>query len=72
MQLITPEYGLILWSIFAICLLAVWILAMASIAKSDFIDYRTKLMWGLVVFFLPLIGTLLYYAIGRNQRINNH
>jgi Phospholipase_D-nuclease N-terminal len=72
MELITPEYGLIIWSIFAICLLLVWILAIVSIAKSDFIDHRTKLMWGLVVFFLPYIGTLLYYSIGRNQRINNH
>ncbi len=72
MELITPEYGLIFWSIFILCLLIVWILTIVSIAKSDFIDHRTKLMWGLVVFFLPFIGTLLYYSIGRNQRINNH
>jgi len=72
MQLLTPEYGLIFWSIFAICFLAFWILTIVRVANSDFIDHKTKLAWGMVVFFLPLIGMLLYYAVGRNQRINNH
>jgi hypothetical protein len=71
MQLIQPEIGLILWGIFIICLLYFWILTIVRIAKSDFIDHRTKMVWGVVVFFLPLLGMLLYYAIGRNQRINN-
>ena len=71
MELFKPEYGLILWSIFTICLLFFWILTIVRIAKSDFIDYKMKLVWGVVVFFLPLIGMLLYYSIGRNQRINN-
>ena len=71
MQLIQPEIGLILWGIFILCLLGFWIGTLVSIAKSDFIDQRTKSVWGLLVFFLPLLGMLLYYAIGRNQRINN-
>ena len=51
MELIEPGYGLLGWSIFAACLLFVWLWAMISIAKSDFIDPGTKLIWGLVVFF---------------------
>ncbi len=72
MELIKPELGLVFWSIFAICFLLFWVLTIVRIAKSDFIDHRTKLAWGMIVFFLPLIGMLLYYSIGRNQRINNH
>ena len=72
MELITPDNSLILWSIFIFCLLIFWILTIFSITKSDFIDPKMKLVWGVVVFFLPLIGILLYYSIGRNQRINNH
>ncbi len=71
MELIKPEFGLILWSFFAIGLLYFWISTLVSIGKSDFIDHRTKMVWGLLVFFLPLIGVLLYYSIGRNQRINH-
>lgn len=72
MQLITTVYGLILWSIFSICILCLWILAIVGMAKSNFIDRTTKLIWGLIVFFLPLIGTLPQYSIDLNQRINNH
>ncbi len=72
MQLIQPEYGLILWSLFITGLLFFWILTIVRVAKSDFIDHRTKLIWGTLVFLFPLIGMLLYYSIGRNQRINNH
>ncbi len=71
MELNQPVYGLILWSIFSLCLLIVWILTIVRIANSNFIDHKTKLGWGLIVFFLPLIGTILYYSIGRNQRIKN-
>ena len=71
MELIQLEYRLILWSIFSLFILIVWITTIVSIANSNFIDHRTKLGWGLIVFFLPLIGTILYHSIGRNQKINN-
>ena len=69
MQLIEPVYGLIIWSIFTVCLLILWVLAIVSILKSDFKDSRTKLTWMLLVIFLPVIGSVLYFLMGRNQRI---
>lgn len=71
MEIIQPEYGLIFWIAISIFLLLIWISAIVNIAKSDFTDHTTKLMWGLVVILLPLIGTILYFSVGRNQRINN-
>lgn len=71
MQIIQPEIGLIFWSAFILCILCLWILTLVNIAKSNFINPDIKMVWGLLVFFLPLIGTILYYSIGRNQRINN-
>ena len=46
-----------------------WIWALIDILKSDF-SGSNKIIWLLVVIFLPLIGIILYFAIGRKQRIN--
>lgn len=71
MELIQPDYGLVLWSIFSICVLFFLVLAIVSISKSDK-DSDAKLLWLLVVIFLPLIGTLVYFFKGRSHRINNN
>jgi len=53
---------------FLLCV-GLWILALADIVKSDFRDQNAKLIWCLVVILLPVIGTILYYLIGRDQKI---
>jgi len=46
------------------------IIALIDILKSKF-EGNNKIVWILVVLFLNLIGAILYFAIGRNQRIKN-
>lgn len=46
-----------------------WIIALIDILKSDFKDTNGKIIWILIVLFLPLIGSILYFAIGKNQKI---
>jgi hypothetical protein len=50
-----------------------WVMALVSIIKSDFTG-NNKIIWLLIIIFLPFLGMILYYFIGRNQRItvNNH
>jgi CDP-diglyceride synthetase len=69
MQLITPDFDLILWSIISILYLSAMLMALISILRSDFRDSTTKLIWILVVMFMPIIGSILYVTIGREQRI---
>ncbi len=45
-----------------------WGWALIDILKSDFKDSINKLIWLLVVFFLYVLGALLYVFIGRNQK----
>jgi len=45
-----------------------WVWALIDILKSDFKDSINKLIWLLVVFFLYVLGALLYIIIGRNQK----
>ena len=44
------------------------LLALIDIVKSDF-EGNNKLMWALIVVFVNFIGAILYFAIGRNQKI---
>jgi len=49
--------------------LLVPIIALIDIIRSDFRGSNDKLIWVIVVLFLNIIGALLYWVIGRNQRV---
>ena len=44
------------------------LIALVDILKSEFEGYN-KLIWVLVILFLWIIGAILYYFIGRKQKI---
>ena len=50
----------------------IWLWAFIDVLKSDFKDSTMKLIWVLVIFFLPVLGCLLYFIIGRAQRIKTN
>ncbi len=45
------------------------LLALISVLTSEFRG-NDKIMWVLVIIFLPFLGSLLYFLIGRDRRIN--
>jgi 4-amino-4-deoxy-L-arabinose transferase-like glycosyltransferase len=45
-----------------------WIIAFIDILRSDF-EGNNKLIWLLVVIFVPFIGLIAYFFIGRKQKI---
>ena len=49
-------------------LLLLPVLALISILKNNF-KSNDKIIWVLVVLFLPLIGAILYFIIGRSKRL---
>lgn len=49
--------------------LALVIFCIVDILRSNFKDSTTKLLWVLIVLFAPLIGSLIYLVMGRNQKI---
>jgi hypothetical protein len=54
--------------ILAIGCLAAWIWALIDILKNEFTGMN-KLIWFLLVIFLPLVGVICYYFIGMKQKI---
>ena len=61
--------------IFFLVLLCVpiWLISFVDILKNDF-KGNDKLIWLLIVIFVPFIGPLCYFFIGRKQKLGgkNH
>ena len=47
------------------------IIALVDILKSKF-EGNNKLIWIIVVVFVNIIGAMLYFTIGRKQKINDN
>ncbi|RKQ42526.1 phospholipase D-like protein [Roseivirga pacifica] len=46
----------------------VTIIALIDILKSEFHPEQNKIIWVIVVLVAPLIGSILYFFIGRDQK----
>lgn len=45
------------------------LLALISVLTNEF-QGNDKIMWVLIIIFLPFLGSVLYFLIGRDRRIN--
>lgn len=66
--LIGPQELVLIFLIFGMMLLLP-LIALISILRNSF-EGNDKLIWVLVVLLLPVLGSILYFLIGRNNRIN--
>ena len=49
--------------------LVLWIIALVDIIKSDFYG-NNKLIWLLLVILVPLLGAILYFFVGKKQKMS--
>lgn len=50
-------------------ILLIW--AIVDLVRSEFKDSTNKIIWALVIIFVPLIGPVLYLVIGRKQKLDD-
>ena len=60
--------GLIISVFLALSVCFLWIIALVDILRSDF-QGNDKVVWVIVVIFFPLLGSILYFIIGRSRKI---
>jgi hypothetical protein len=48
--------------------LILWIWALVDCLKSEF-KGSNKIVWVIVIIFFPVVGPILYFLIGRGQRL---
>jgi hypothetical protein len=62
------SFGLFIWQVFLFINILFWIFCMVDVLKNSF-QGNDKLIWILVLLFVPIIGSFLYFLIGRKKRI---
>lgn len=62
---ITPQLLMIFISIFVV----LWLVLLIDILKSNFVNSIDKLLWFIVISFIPVLGFILYLSIGRKQKV---
>ncbi len=67
--MITPSLGLITWPVVSLIIIILPVICLISILRNEFRN-NDKLIWIIVVIFLPFFGSLLYLLIGRKQKLN--
>ncbi len=45
-----------------------WIIALIDILKSEFTG-NNKIVWLLVILLIPIVGPIIYFIVGKNQKI---
>lgn len=68
MELVDSSTFLTLWSIFMLITIVISIISLINILNNQFPN-NDKLIWVLVVLFLPILGSILYFIIGRPKRL---
>ncbi|MBN8821936.1 MULTISPECIES: PLD nuclease N-terminal domain-containing protein [unclassified Spirosoma] len=46
------------------------VFALVDVVRSEFRGPNDKLIWVIIIVFFNIVGALLYFIIGRNQRIS--
>ena len=59
--------GLGLYAIVSILAFIVVVLAILDLVKKPY-STEKKLIWGAIIFFIPFLGAILYFLIGRNKQ----
>lgn len=59
---------MLLYLIGLFVLLVVWISTIVDIVKSEFVNPSNKTVWILLVIFIPVIGMILYFILGQDQK----
>ncbi|TGU71425.1 zinc-ribbon domain-containing protein [Geomonas terrae] len=56
--------------LFTLTPLVLWVVALVDIIRSEF-SGNNKIIWILVVVLLPLLGAILYFFVGRKQKVTS-
>ena len=71
MTLITPSFGLFLWTMVSLIILVLPIMALVHMFRSN-MQGQDRLTWVLLVVLMPVVGSVLYFLIGRKRMVKGY
>ena len=64
MDFFSPSAGILIWIIISLTLAVLPIIALINLLRNSAIENSAKLIWVIVIIFVPVIGAVLYFLIG--------
>jgi len=68
MDLLSPEFSVLFWTLFSLVIAVLPIIALINLLPNNAIENINKLIWVLVIIFVPVIGSILFFLIGPVRR----
>lgn len=68
MDLIIPGHGVILWQLSGLLLIAIWVYVIFDCLRSEFVEPNQKLIWVIVIVFVPFFGPLMYLGLSKKGK----
>jgi uncharacterized membrane protein YhaH (DUF805 family) len=68
MELFSPDSGILFWTVLSLMLAVLPIIALITLLSKKYIDSTNKLIWVVVIVFVPVIGAILYFLIGHANK----
>jgi uncharacterized RDD family membrane protein YckC len=62
---------IIMMLLFVLLPIILFIWALIDVLRSDFKDSITKVIWVIVVIFVPLVGPILYLVLRKGQKVDS-
>ena len=62
--------GLMIWQVIVFIVLVFWLFCIVDVLRNSF-NGNDKLIWILVLLFIPFLGPFLYLLIGRKKKLVN-
>lgn len=57
------------WELVILIPFLLWLWVLIDILKSNFVNSSNKIIWLLAVIFLPFFGVILYFFMGKGQKV---
>jgi len=68
MDLIVPGNGILFWQLVGLFYLGFWVFALYDIIRSDFKESHMKMIWAILIIYVPIMGTFLYLSMNRRSK----
>lgn len=64
-------YEVLLLLFFLIIPVGIWLWALVDLLRSNFTNQINKLIWLILIVFLPILGVPLYYFLAEGQKVQH-
>ena len=69
MDVVVESNGLIYWQLSGLLLIAIWAYALFDCLKSEFEGSNQKLIWIILIVFVPFLGPLMYLGLSKKGKV---